>query len=95
MVTPQQLGSQKISAHANIAWESHMGETTRGLGNHYAPHGDLDVRDARGQATTQKRATSVPTVHRGATTQRSVRLATGTEFRRKNFMSWETLCWQP
>ena len=52
-----------------------MGETTRGLGNQYAPHGDLDVRDARGQATTQKRATSVPTVHRGATTQRSVRLA--------------------
>ena len=35
-----------------------MGETTRGLGNQYAPHGDLDVRDARGQATTQKRATS-------------------------------------
>ena len=65
MVTPQQLGSQKISARANIAWESHMGETTRGLGNHYAPHADL------GQATTQKSATSVPTVYRGATTPSS------------------------
>ena len=72
-----------------------MGETTGELGNYYAPHGDPDVRDAKGQATTQKHATSVPTVHLGATTQRSVRLAKGTEFRRKNFMSWVTLCWQP
>ena len=87
MVTPQQLGSQNISAYANIVWESHMGETIRGLGNYYAPHGDPDVRDAKGQATTRKHATSVPTVHLGATNQKSVRLAKGTEFRRENFTS--------
>ena len=65
-----------------------MGETTRGLGNYYAPHGDPDVRDAKGQATTRKHATSVPTAHLGATIQKSVRLTKGTEFRRENITSW-------
>ena len=60
-----------------------MGETTGELGNYYAPHGDPDVRGAKGQATTQQHATSVPIVHLGATTQKSVRLAKGTEFRRE------------
>ena len=52
-----------------------MGETTGELGNYYAPHGDPNVRGAKRQATTQQLATSVPTVHLGATTLRSVRLA--------------------
>ena len=44
-----------------------MGETTGELGNYYAPHGDPDVRDAKGWATTQTHVMSVPTVHLGAT----------------------------
>ena len=65
-----------------------MGETTGELGNYYAPHGDPDVRDAKRQATTRKHATSVPTVHLGATTQNGVRLAKGTESRRMKLTDW-------
>ena len=64
-----------------------MGETTGELGNYYAPHGDQNVRGAKEQATAQQHATSVPIVHLGATTQKSVRLAKGTEFRKKKFTS--------
>ena len=65
-----------------------MGETTRELGNYYAPHGDPDVRDAEGWATTQPHVMSVPTVHLGATIHRSVRLAKETEIRREDLTSW-------
>ena len=74
-IFPHQIGSKIISLHANIALDSHMGETTGKLGNYYAPHGDPNARGANRQATTLQLATSVPTVHLGATTLRSVRLA--------------------
>ena len=70
-----------------------MEQTTRRLGNYYAPHGDSNVQDARQQVTIHKHAMSVTIVRLGGTTQRNVTFADGTEFKWVSFTRRSTRMW--